>query len=308
MDQQMYQPTDRQDEMLQIDLGGGQARVLLCSTTHMAQECADIHGASPVAAAALGRLMTGTAMMGIMMKGEDESVTVTLKGDGPLGALIAIADHGDVRACADDPTVSLPLRADGKLDVGGAVGHTGRMTVVRDLGGGKQYIGQSEIVSGEIAMDFANYFTVSEQQPSLVALGVRIHEGLVLQAGGILIQPLPGCPEETIDQLELRSPMFADISRELAYGSLDQLTEDWFRGLEPRILERTPLRYHCGCSRERMERALISLGRGDLQSLIDEGQGAELSCHFCHAKHFFTTEDLRRMLAYSIQKEEGENP
>ena len=292
MDEMIQHP----DEILHIDLGEGQARVLLCSSTEMARKCTEIHGASAVAAAALGRLMTGAAMMGVMLKGEEESVTVTFKGDGPMGTLMAVADHGDVRACADDPTVSLPLRADGKLDVGGAVGHTGRMIVVRDLGHGKQYVGQSEIVSGEIAMDFANYFTVSEQQPSLVALGVRIHEGLVLQAGGILIQPLPGCPEEMIDQLELRSPMFADISRELTFGTLEELTGDWFRGLNPRILERTPIRYRCSCSRERMEKALISLGRKDLQSLIDEGQGAELSCHFCHRKHFFTTEQLKDML------------
>ena len=299
---------EKKDEILQIDLGGGQARVLLCSSTRMAQECADIHGASAVAAAALGRLMTGTAMMGIMLKGEEESVTVTLKGDGPLGTLVAVADHGDLRACADDPTAELPLRADGKLDVGGAVGHSGRMTVVRDLGGGKQYIGQSEIVSGEIAMDFANYFTVSEQQPSLVALGVRIHEGLVLQAGGILIQPLPGCPEEMISQLELRSPLFADISRELTFGTLEELAEGWFRGLEPKILERTPIRWKCSCSRKRMEKALISLGRKDLQSLIDEGKGAELSCHFCHRKHFFTTEELRDMMNRAKQPEGGQQP
>ena len=297
---------EKRDELLQIDLGEGQARVLLCSTTKMAQECADIHGASAVAAAALGRLLTGAAMMGVMMKGEDESVTVTLKGDGPMGTLMAVADHGDVRGYADDPTVVLPLRADGKLDVGGAVGHSGRMTVIRDLGNGKQYVGQSEIVSGEIAMDFANYFTVSEQQPSLVALGVRLHEGTVLQAGGILIQPLPGCPEEMIEQLELRSPMFADISRELTFDTLDNLTEDWFRGLNPKILERTPIRYRCTCSRERMEKALISLGRKDLRSLIDEDQGAELSCHFCHRKHFFSTDELKDMLERAQQKESGE--
>ena len=297
---------EKRDELLQIDLGEGQARVLLCSTTKMAQECADIHGASAVAAAALGRLLTGAAMMGVMMKGEDESVTVTLKGDGPMGTLMAVADHGDVRGYADDPTVTLPLRPDGKLDVGGAVGHSGRMTVIRDLGNGKQYVGQSEIVSGEIAMDFANYFTVSEQQPSLVALGVRLHEGTVLQAGGILIQPLPGCPEEMIEQLELRSPMFADISRELTFDTLDNLTEDWFRGLNPKILERTPIRYRCTCSRERMEKALISLGRKDLQSLIDEDRGAELSCHFCHRKHFFNTEELKEMLERAQTKESGE--
>ena len=292
----MEERAKQADELLQIDLANGQARVLLCSTTETVQTCADIHGTSAVCTAALGRLLTGVAMMGIMLKGDEESVTVTMKGDGPMGTLMAVADHGDVRGYADDPTVNLPPRADGKLDVGGAVGHSGRMTVIRDLGNGKQYIGQSEIVSGEIAMDFANYFTVSEQQPSLVALGVRVHEGLVLQAGGILIQPLPGCPEEIIDQLELRSPMFADISRELTFDTLEHLAEDWFRGLNPRILERTPVQYRCTCSRERMEKALISLGRKDLQSLIDEGEGAELSCHFCHRKHFFTTEQLREML------------
>ena len=162
----------KHDEMLQIDLCDGQVRVMLCETTQTVQRCADIHESTPVCTAALGRLMTGTLMLGIMMKGEDESVTVTLKGDGPMGSLVAVADHGYVRACADDCGIELPLREDGKLDVGSAVGHNGRMSVIKDLGLKKNYIGQCELVSGEIAMDFANYFTVSEQQPSLVALGV----------------------------------------------------------------------------------------------------------------------------------------
>jgi len=283
------------DEMLQIDLCGGQVRVMLCETTQTVQKCADIHECTLVCTAALGRLMTGTLMLGIMMKGEDESVTVTLKGDGPMGSLVAVADHGYVRACADHPQVELPLREDGKLDVGTAVGHTGRMSVIKDLGLKKNYIGQSELVSGEIAMDFANYFTVSEQQPSLVALGVLVNGDAVLKAGGLLIQPLPGCPDEIIDQLELRSPMFADISREMTFAPIEQLCEDWFRGMEPRILERTRLAYRCTCSRERMEKALISLGRKDLQSLIDDGEGAELVCHFCRKKYNFTTEELEKL-------------
>ena len=287
------------DEMLQIDLCNGQVRVMLCETTETVQQCADIHETTPVCTAALGRLMTGTLMLGIMMKGDDESVTVTLKGDGPMGSLVAVADHGDVRACADYPQIDIPLREDGKLDVGGAVGHTGRMSVIKDLGMKKNYIGQSELVSGEIAMDFANYFTVSEQQPSLVALGVLVNGTTVLKAGGLLIQPLPGCPDEIIDQLELRSPMFADISREMTFASIEQLCRDWFRGMEPRILERTPLRYRCTCSRERMEKALISLGRKDLQSLIDDDKGAELICHFCRSKYNFTTEQLKDLLAVS---------
>ena len=278
------------DEMLQIDLCGGQARVMLCETTQTVQQCADIHGSTPVCTAALGRLMTG-----VMMKGEDESVTVTIKGDGPMGTLVAVADHGKIRACADDPKVELPLREDGKLDVGGAVGRNGRMSVIKDLALRKNYIGQSELVSGEIAMDFAQYFTVSEQQPSLVALGVLVSGQTVLKAGGLLIQPLPGCPDEIIDQLELRSPMFADISREMTFAPIEQLCTDWFRGLDPKILERTPISYTCTCSRERMEKALISMGAKDLQSLIDDDEGAELVCHFCHGKYFFTTEQLKAL-------------
>ena len=282
---------EHRDEMLQIDLCSGQVRVMLCETTATVQKCTDIHESTPVCTAALGRLMTGTLMLGIMMKGADESVTVQIKGDGPIGSMVAVADHGFVRACADHPQLELPLK-NGKLDVGGAVGHQGRMSVIKDLGLKKNYIGQCELVSGEIAMDFANYFTVSEQQPSLVALGVLVNGNTVLKAGGLLIQPLPGCPDEIIDQLELRSPMFADISREMTFAPIDQLCSDWFRGMEPRILERTGLAYRCTCSRDRMERALISLGKKDLQSLIDEDKGAELVCHFCRSKYQFTTEQL----------------
>lgn len=284
------------DELLQIDLCDGQVRVMLCETTETVQRCADIHSCTPVCTAALGRLITGTAMLGIMMKGEKENVTVTVKGDGPMGTLVAVADHGKIRACADDPKVILPLREDGKLDVGGAVGHHGRMIVIKDLNMKENYIGQCELVSGEIAIDFAQYFTVSEQQPSLVALGVLVNGAAVLKAGGLLIQPLPGCPDDVIDQLELRSPMFADISREMTFAPIEQLCEDWFRGMNPRILERSPVSYTCSCSRERMERALISLGRKELKTLIEEDRGAELVCHFCHGRYFFTTKQLEELL------------
>ena len=287
---------NEQDEMLQIDLCNGQVRVMLCETTDTVQRCADIHECTPVCSAALGRLMTGTLMLGMMMKGSDESVTVTIKGNGPMGTLVAVADHGYVRVCADHPQIEMPPREDGKLDVGGAVGHNGRMSVIKDLGLKKNYIGQCELVSGEIAMDFANYFTVSEQQPSLVALGVLVNGNTVLKAGGLLIQPMPGCPDEIIDQLELRSPMFADISREMTFAPITQLCEDWFRGMKPKILDRSPLGYRCACSRERMEKALISLGRDDLRSIADDGQGAELVCHFCRSKYFFSTEELEELI------------
>ncbi|MGN0972385.1 MAG: Hsp33 family molecular chaperone HslO [Aristaeellaceae bacterium] len=284
------------DEMLRLSLMGGQARVMMCETTAMCQRAADVHGSTPVCTAAMGRLMTATAFLGVMMKGDNESVTVTVKGGGPMGTLVAVANHGDLKVCADNPQVDLPLREDGKLDVGGAVGHSGRMSVVKDLGLREPYIGQCELVSGEMGMDFANYFTVSEQQPSLVSVGVLVNGDVVLKAGGLLIQPLPGCEESVLEQLELRSPMFASISREMTYAPKEQLIEDWFRGLEPELLERTPLSYRCGCSRERMEKALISLGRKELQTLIDEDKGAELGCHFCHSRYAFTTDELKDLL------------
>ena len=193
----------RHDEMLRFTLLGGQARVLLCETTALCQEAADIHQTTPVCTAALGRLMTGTLMLGVMLKGQGESVSVTVKGGGPMGTLVAVADTDSVRACCDNPQVELPLRPDGKLDVGGAVGHEGRMSVVKDLGLREPYIGQSQLVSGELGIDFAQYFTVSEQQPSLVALGVLVQGSSVIRAGGLLIQPLPGCEEKTIEQIPL---------------------------------------------------------------------------------------------------------
>ena len=284
------------DRVLRLELMGGQARVLFLETTETVQTMADIHNASPVCTAALGRLMTGTLMLSVMMKGEQESVTVTVKGDGPMGTLCAVGCHGEIKAYADNPQLDLPPRADGKLDVGGAVGHTGRMSVVKDLGLREPYVGQCNLVSGELGIDFANYFTVSEQQPSLVSLGVLVNGNAVLKAGGLLIQPMPGCTEETLSQLELRSPMFADLSREMSMDSMETLLEGWFRGMEPQLLEEAPVRWHCGCSRERMEKALVSMGRQDLQEIIDDDRGAELSCHFCHSSYAFTTADLRELM------------
>ncbi len=284
------------DEMIRMTLMDGQVRVMMCETTQMVQRAADIHHATPVCTAAMGRLMTATSMLGVMMKGENESVTVNIKGGGPMGTVVAVANHGDLKACADDPQVVLPNREDGKLDVGTAIGKNGYMTVIKDLGLREPYIGQIELVSGELGIDFANYYTVSEQSPSLVALGVLVSGDAVLKAGGLLIQPMPGCEDEIIDQLELRSPMFADLSREMTYAPKEELLEDWFRGMKPVVLERTPLRYHCSCSRHRMEKALISLGRRELQQIIDEDTGAELGCHFCHSQYAFTTAELQELL------------
>ena len=284
------------DEMLHITLMGGQAKVLLCRTTAMARRAAEIHRPSSTALAAMSRCMTATAMLGVMMKDEGSSVTVTVAGDGPLGKMTAVAHGGQVKVSAHHPEIELPLKKDGHLDVGGLVGHHGRLTVIKDLGLKEPYVGQCALVSGELGEDFAQYFTVSEQQPSLVALGCLVHEGYCLSAGGVLVQAMPGCTEEFLEQLELRSVFFTAISREVADVPLEDLARAWFDGLDMQILSRETVSYQCDCSREKMEKALIALGRHEIQQMIDEDGGAELTCHFCRAVHRFTRQDLTDLL------------
>lgn len=284
------------DEMLRLSLMEGQARVLLCRTTGMARRAAEIHRPSSTALAAMSRLMTAAAMLGVMMKDPDASVTVTVAGDGPAGKLTAVAHGPRVKVSIHHPEADLPLKKDGHLDVGGLVGRQGRLTVIKDLGLKEPYIGQTALVSGELGEDFAQYFTVSEQQPSLVALGALVHDRFCLSAGGVLVQPLPGCPEELLKQLELRSVFFSAISREVADVSLEDLANAWFDGLDMKLLSRESLSYQCDCSRERMEKALIALGRQELEQLIDEDGGAELTCHFCRTAHRFSQQDLISLL------------
>ena len=284
------------DEMLRLTLMDGEARVLLCRTTRLSQKMASIHIPSDTACAALSRLMSGTLMLSVMMKGEEDSVTVTVAGDGPIGKMTAVGRGGDVKVTADYPQQEVPRRADGHLDVGTLVGRHGRLSVIKDIGLKEPYIGQVNLVSGELGEDFAQYYTVSEQTPSLVALGARVSDGTPLSTGGILVQAMPGCREETLNQLELRSMLFADISRELAENDLMDLANAWFDGLEPRLEGRQELRYHCDCSRERMERALVALGREELTDILNTDGYATLTCHFCRTSRVFDESDLKRLL------------
>ncbi len=289
--------TRNPDEMLRLTLADGAVRGLALSAAGLVDTAARLHDATPVAAAALGRALMGTAMMGALLKGEDDSVTVTFDGGGPLGRIVCAADRKSVRGLVGEPHVQRPLRADGKLDVGGVVGAQGRVSVVRDTGLKTPYVGQCALRSGEIAEDLAQYFALSEQTPTLLSLGVLADASGVAQAGGVLLQPLPGCPEEVVAQLELRSPMMADISRELSEQPLDDLMRLWFDGLRPVVLERWTPAYRCDCSRERMERALIAMGREELSRLIEEEPGdTELTCQFCHRAETFTKQDLLRLL------------
>ena len=294
---------NNKDQMLHITLMDGMVRGLLMTGTTTVATAAAIHNTSPVATAALGRALMGTSMMGAMLKGDEASVTVTIDGGGPIGRIVCVADKQSVRGCVDVPNVQLPLRPDGKLAVGMAVGSDGRMSVVRDLGMKSPYVGQTALLSGEIAEDFAAYYVQSEQKPTLQSLGVLVNGDVVLSAGGVLLQPMPGCPDEIISELELRSPLMADISRELCYDSMTTLMEKWFDGLKPVVLETQDWQYRCPCSRERMEKSLIALGRDELTRMIqDEQEGAELTCHFCKKTERFTQQDLERLLRQATRQ------
>ncbi len=284
------------DEMIHATLCGGQARLLLCRTTGVAGRAARIHHPSSTACAALSRLMTGTLMLSVMMKNPTDSVTVTIAGDGPVGKLTAVGMGNAVKVTAEYPQADVPPRADGHLDVGALVGHHGRLSVVKDLGMDRPYIGQVNLISGEIAEDFAQYYTASEQVSSLVALGARVYDGMPLSSGGLLIQALPGCSEETLQQLELRSMLFSDISYELADQSLDDLLSMWFDGLEPAVVKREPVEYRCDCSRERMARALAALGRDELENILHTDGFATLTCHFCRTARVFSEDEIKKLL------------
>ena len=288
---------ENQDRIIHFTLADGAVRGLLMQTTQTVREAQRLHKTSAVATAALGRALTGTAMLAATLKEPDASVTFTVDGDGPLGKIVCVSNGETVRGYVTNPMATVPLR-DGKLDVGRAVGRHGRIGVVKDLRLKNPYIGQIELQTGEIAADLAYYYVKSEQSPSLVSLGVIASDVAVATAGGVLLQPMPGCTAEVIDQLELRSPIFGDIASELQHETLETLLPLWFQGLNPVTLSQNPIAYHCPCTRKRMERALISLGTDELARIIaDELDGAELVCHFCDKKYNFSTPDLQRLLS-----------
>ncbi|NLG25696.1 MAG: Hsp33 family molecular chaperone HslO [Clostridiales bacterium] len=281
----------RPDGMLRITLLEGQARALMAETTGLCDRAREIHSLSRTATAALGRLLTGSVMMGWMLKGPKDSVTVSVRGNGPLGAMLAVGrPDGAVKGYVGHPGVELPLK-NGKLDVGGGVGADGELAVIKDMGLREPYMGRVKLVSGELAEDLAMYFVQSEQTPSLVSLGVLTAERVV-SAGGLIVQPLPGCSEAALRSLELSAPMFGDISATMLAWGLDGAVGQLLGHLQPVVTDRAAPAYQCDCSRDRMERALISLGELELKSMIKEGRDVTLNCHFCGASHSFTPVQL----------------
>lgn len=297
--------------LIAIDQSGSY-RVYLTISTDLVANAAEIHMTTPVATAALGRTLTGAGLMGIMLKGEDNKLTVSFKGEGPARQILATAyADGRVKGYISNPEIDLPLKANGKLDVGAAVG-AGEMKVIKDLGMREPYIGSAPIISGEIAEDFTNYFYVSEQQKTSVALGVKIgRDAKVLCAGGMVIQMLPDHQEEAVDALEdmLRDmkPITTLIEEEILRsagkspeGVLESLLENIFGGMpefyRPRVLEYRDIFWQCDCSEERLAQALMTIGKKDLQEIIDEDGHAELVCQFCEKRYQFNKEQLLEIL------------
>ena len=290
------QPFYEQDALLRMSIFNGEARVMLMRTTQMAQKAGDLHNASDVAIAAMSRLMTGTAMLGVMMKEDTANTTVIVDGGGPGGRMTCVAHGGNVKISMMNPQVELPTLSDGRPDVAGLIGRDGTLTVIRDYGVGEPYIGKTELVSGELGEDFAAYYTSSEQTPSIVSLGAIVHEGMVLSAGGVLVQAMPGCSAKTLEMLDMRAMLFSGISRDLFEDPLDDLADRWFKDMDMVKLDRQPLAYRCDCSRDKALRMLKTLGHKQLLEIIEQDHGAEMTCHFCHTIHAFSEDDLKALL------------
>ncbi len=257
----------------------------------------EIHGLSPTASAALGRTLCGASMLGELMKEEDASLTIRVNGGGPVGSVIAVSDSsGNVRGYVAEPKADLPLRKDGKLDVGGLVGTDGMLTVSRDIGLKEPYVGSTELVTGEIAEDLAQYMVESEQIPAAVGLGVLVDTDRTIKAaGGFIVQLMPGAPEELIAKLEDNILYMDQLTTVLDEDGLDAVPAQVLKGMEYDIVMRVPVEYRCTCSRERVAAALESSGKEELESMVASGENTEVSCQFCDKVYSFTPAELREI-------------
>ncbi len=284
--------------MVRATAADAQIRAFAATTKNLVEEMRSLHNTSPVVSAALGRLLTGGAMMGAMMKGENDLLTLQIKGDGPIGGMTVTADaHGNVKGYANEAQVILPANAAGKLDVGSAVGK-GILRVVKDMGLKEPYVGQTILQTGEIAEDLTYYFAVSEQTPSSVGLGVFMEKNnTVKQAGGFILQLMPYAEESVITRLEDNLRQFPSVTAALEAGkNPEQMLEALLDGLPMEIVDTMDVQYRCDCSKQRVERAMISLGKKELEEMIAEGKEVEAGCQFCNQKYKFTVEELERLI------------
>ena len=286
------------DYLIRGTAAGGQVRVFGATTKDLVEKARESHNTSPVATAALGRLLTAGAMMGSMMKNQDDLLTLKIDCDGPIGGLTVTADSkGNVKGYVNNPLVVLPSNDKGKLDVGGAL-DIGVLSVIQDIGLKEPYVGQTILVSGEIAEDLTYYYATSEQTPSSVALGVLMNrDNTVKQAGGFIIQLMPDASEEVVSALEKRVGEISSVTSLLDEGmSPEEILGQILGDMDLEITDRTGTRFFCDCHKERVEKALISIGRQELQSMIDDGKPVEINCHFCNANYEFTVEELKELL------------
>lgn len=291
-----------QDYMIRATAADDSIRAFAATTRQMVEYARTVHDTTPVCTAALGRLLTGGVMFGSMLKEDKALVTLQVHGDGPAGGLTVTADsHYHAKGYINNPHVQIPLKANGKLDVSGAVGK-GTLTVIRDIGLKEPYIGTIDMPSSEIAEDLTYYFAESEQIPSSVGLGVLVdRDWSVKQAGGFIIQLLPGATDEMIDELERRLSKVKSVTTMLEEGKLpEDILEELVGGFGLQIMEKHEVSFSCNCSEERIERALISIGPKDIQEMIDDGEPIEVGCQFCGKKYRFDVDALKRIL--SIQK------
>lgn len=287
--------------MVRATAADAQIRAFACTTKDTVEAARQAHNTSPVVTAALGRLLSAGAMMGSMLKGEKDLLTLQIKGDGPMKSLTVTADSlGNVKGYAGVPDVIVPAKPNGKLDVSGAVG-AGTLSVIKDMGLKEPYVGQTLLQTGEIAEDLTYYFATSEQVPSSVGFGVLMNrDNTVKQAGGFIIQLMPFAADEVIDRLEQNLGGFTSVTSALDEGKTpEQMLETLLDGLSPEMAGTMPVAFSCNCNRQKIEKVLISLGKKEIKSMIDDGKDIEVNCHFCNAHYKFTVEELKNLYRLS---------
>ncbi|OUP50676.1 Hsp33 family molecular chaperone HslO [Lachnoclostridium sp. An181] len=286
------------DYIVRATAAGNQLRAFAAYTKQTVEDARRAHNTSPVATAALGRLLTAGAMMGSMMKNDSDVLTIQIKSDGPIKGLVVTADSkGDVKGYVNNPEVMLPPSKAGKLDVGGALGH-GVMHVIKDMGLKEPYVGQTVLQTGEIAEDLTYYFATSEQVPSSVGLGVLMEkDNTVKQAGGFIIQVMPFVEDEVLDKLEENIGKLPPVTSMLEKGfTPENMLETIFEGMDVEFNDTLPTKFYCNCTKERVEKAIISVGEKEIRSMIEEGKPVEVNCHFCNTNYTFSVDELKEIL------------
>lgn len=286
------------DYIVRATAANNQIRAFTATTKETVEAARQAHNTSPVATAALGRLLTGGAMMGSMMKNDSDMLTIQIKGDGPIGGLTVTADSkGNVKGYVEHPEVMLPPNAQGKLDVAGALG-IGLISVIKDMGLKEPYVGQTILQTSEIAEDLTYYFATSEQVPSSVGLGVLMeHDNTVKQAGGFIVQLMPFVDDDVVDRLEANIKKISSVTSMLDKGMTpEEILEEVLDGFEVEVKDTMPAQFYCNCTKERVEKAIISIGKKDIQEMIEDGKPIEVNCHFCGKSYEFSVEELKTLI------------